>query len=76
MARMIIDLSAEVLSDGADSKRVEHVPVRGVSGRDDGAVGMDCIIVVKLVAEVLGQLGEEARVDESSGSGIDARFTL
>ena len=74
--RVFVDLSAELLRHGADGKWVLHVSVVGVGGGDDGSVGVDGVVVEKVVAEVLFELGEEAGGDESCGSGIDAGLAL
>ena len=76
MTCMFVDLSTEMLGDCTDGKRVEHIPVRRVRGRNDGAIGVNGIVVVELVPELLRELSQEAGRNESGWSGINAWLAL
>ena len=76
LLRVLVDLLAEPLRDGADGEWVFHVAVIGVRGRHDGGVGVDGVVVEEVIAEVFLELGQETGGDESCGRGIDAGFAL
>lgn len=76
LLRVLVDLLAEPLRDGADGEWVFHVAVIGVRGRHDGGVGVDGVVVEEVIAEVFFELGQETGGDEGCGCGIDAGFAL
>lgn len=73
---VLVDLVGEGLGDGGDGARVLHRAVRGVGRGEEGGVVVHGVVVVQGVAEVGGELGEEAGGDEGGGGGFDAGFTL
>lgn len=71
-----VDLSADLARYGGDGEGVFHVSVGGVGGGEEGVVGVDCGVVVQVVAEVLVELGEETGGYEGCGGGVDSGFAL
>lgn len=57
---MVVDLLAELFRHGADSKRVLHVPVIRVILWHEFFIGMDGIVMMEVVAQVIFELVQEA----------------
>jgi hypothetical protein len=51
--------------------------LRGLGGEwEEVGVEVDVVIAFELVAELVAELGKEARVDQDLGAGVDACFAL
>ena len=71
-----VHLLGQRFGDGGYGARVLHPAVRGVVGREQCGVVVHGVVVVQGVAEVDGELGEEAGGYEGRGRGFDAGFVL
>lgn len=77
-ARMAVDLIGNAAGNGGNGTRVLHAAVRGIAALwgDEIGVEMDSVIAVQLVAELVAQLGEQARFDQGRGRSINTGFAL
>lgn len=73
-----VDLLGDAAGDGRDGLGVLHAAVGavGAGGGDHVRVQVDRVVAVEPVAELVAQLGQQARGDEGGGGGVDAGFAL
>ncbi len=69
-------LLCDLPGDRRHGARVLHAAVRRVLGRDEVRVEVHGIVAVQVVAELVAQLGQQARLDEGGGRGVDAGLAL
>lgn len=73
---VLVDLVAEALGHAADGLGVLHAPEGGVFLRDEVRVRVYRVVAMELVVELVSQLGEETRLDESGGCGVNTGLAL
>lgn len=73
---VLVGRAGNLAGDGGDEQRVLHAAVVGVRGRVQLLVVLDLVVAVDLVAELVADLGEEARLDESGRAIVDTGFGL
>lgn len=78
LAGVAVDLVGNAAGDGRDGLGVLHAAVRGVVASLGHQVGVqvDGVVAMQLVAQLVAQLGQQARLDQGGGGSVNTWLAL